>query len=148
MKSQYAYSIKTSRIKEPDFPYQGQEISCTSELLEFVKTLQSADIEKLIAIYLDVQNQVICLQIINGTVNQASVYPREIIRHALLSGASAIILVHNHPSGNMRPSEADQRITKVIVEAGRLMDIKVHDHVIVGENYKFYSFREEGILPL
>ena len=144
----YAYSIKTSRVREPDFPYQGQQISCTSELVDFVKMLQSSDIEKFISIHLDTQNKVICLQIINGTVNQATVYPREVIRHALLSGATALILVHNHPSGNIQPSESDIKVTRIITEAAKLFEIVVHDHVIVGENYKSYSFRDSGMMPL
>ena len=142
----YAYSIRTSRVKEKDFPYEGQSITCTSELVSFVKSLQDAEIEKMLTIYLDAQNKVICLQVMNGTVNSAVVYPREIIRHALLSCAVGIILVHNHPSGSVRPSDADIRVTKTIQEAGKLLEIMVHDHIIVSENNKFFSFREEGIL--
>jgi len=142
----YAYSIKTSRVKEKDFPYEGQSITCTSELVAFAKSLQDSDVEKMLSVYLDAQNRVICLQVMNGTVNQAVVYPREIIRHALLSGACAVILVHNHPSGVVRPSEADIRVTKTIQEAGKLLDIMVHDHIVVGENNRFFSFREQGLI--
>jgi len=142
----YAYSIKTSRVKEKDFPYEGQSITCTSELVAFAKSLQDSDVEKMLSVYLDAQNRVICLQVMNGTVNQAVVYPREIIRHALLSGACAVILVHNHPSGVVRPSEADIRVTKTIQEAGKLLDIMVHDHIVIGENNRFFSFREQGLI--
>jgi len=142
----YAYSIKTSRVKEKDFPYEGQSITCTSELVAFAKSLQDSDVEKMLSVYLDAQNRVICLQVMNGTVNQAVVYPREIIRHALLSGACAVILVHNHPSGVVRPSEADIRVTKTIQEAAKLLDIMVHDHIVIGENNRFFSFREQGLI--
>ena len=141
----YAYSIKTSRVKEADFPYAGQSITCTSELLAFAKSLQSADIEKMLTLYMDAQNKVICIQVMSGTVNQAVVYPREIIRHALLSGATGIILIHNHPSGEVRPSDADIKVTRTLQEICKHLQLEVHDHVIIGEN-KFYSFREEGIL--
>lgn len=140
-----AYSIKTSRVKEPDFPYHGQSVTCTSELVEFAKILQSADIEKMLTIYMDAQNHVICIQMTTGTVNYAVAYPREIIRHALLTGATGIILIHNHPSGDVRPSDADIRITRTIQEAAKLLEIQVHDHIIIGEK-RFCSFREEGIV--
>jgi DNA repair protein RadC len=96
---------------------------------------------------MDAQNKVICIQIMSGTVNQAVVYPREVIRHALLAGSSAIILIHNHPSGEVRPSDADIRLTKHIQEAAKYLDVLVHDHIIIGDK-KWFSFREEGLIPL
>ena len=145
IKGRYAYSIKTSRVKEEDFPYAGQQLSCTSELLDFARSLRDSDIEKMTAVFLDAQNQVMGIYIANGTVNQAVVYPREIIRHALLIGSSCIILIHNHPSGHPRPSDADIRLTRAIQEIAKLLDLLVHDHIIIGENNVF-SFREEGII--
>jgi len=144
--AQYAYSIKTSRVKELDFPYEGQQVSCTADLLRFCCSLQDSDTEKFIVLYLNAQNGIISILRSDGTVNQAVVYPREVIRHALLVGSSSIILVHNHPSGNMRPSEADIRLTKVIREISTLLEIIVHDHIIIGPETKFFSFREGGLL--
>jgi len=146
IKGRYAYSIKTSRVREPDFPYSGQRLSCTTDLLNFARSLQDSDIEKMLTLYLDAQNQVMGIQITSGTVNQAVVYPREIIRHALLVGSSCIILIHNHPSGHARPSDADIRLTKTIQEIPKMLDILVHDHVIIGTEGRFYSFREEGVI--
>jgi len=146
-KSLHAYSIKTSRVREPDFPYHGQKISCTTELLDFARSLQDSDIEKMLTLYLDAQNKVICIQVVAGTVNQAVVYPREVVRHALLAGSSAIIMIHNHPSGEVRPSDADIRLTKHIQEAAKYLDVLVHDHIIIGDK-KWFSFREEGLMPL
>ena len=146
MKVRYAYSIKTSRVREPDFPYSGQRLSCTTDLLDFARSLQDSDIEKMLTLYLDAQNQVMGIQITSGTVNQAVVYPREIIRHALLVGSSCIILIHNHPSGHPRPSDADIRLTKTVQEIAKMLDILVHDHVIIGAEGRFYSFREEGVI--
>lgn len=145
---QYAYSIKTSRVKEPDFPYSGKQITDTRELLDFLKSLQSADNEKFIVLYLDAQNQVICIQVVNGIVNQAIVYPREVIRQALLVNASSMILAHNHPSGHPRPSDADLNLTRKICETAKAMEILVHDHIIIaGDTGRFYSMREEGVMP-
>lgn len=142
-----AYSLKITRVKEPDFEYQGQKIDSTQTLRTFLKSLQSADNEKFIILYLDAQNQLICVQIINGTVNQAVVYPREVIRHALLVNASGMILAHNHPSGYPNPSDADRRLTDTIMGIVKPLDILMHDHIIIaGDSDRFYSFREEGLL--
>ena len=141
-----AYSIKTTRIKEPDFPYHGQSITCTSELVAFAKSLQDADTEKFLTIYVNQQNELICIQMTTGTVNQAVVYPREVIRHALLVNATAMILVHNHPSGAVRPSDADIRLARILKETAANLDILIHDHIIIGGE-KFFSFKEEGLMP-
>jgi len=80
-----------------------------------------------------------------GIVNQAVVYPRKVLENALKKKASAVILVHNHPSGHVKPSDADIRLTKTIQETARILDIIVHDHVIIGEN-RFFSFRKECLI--
>lgn len=146
MKSCYAYSIKTSKVKEPDFPYRNQSLTCTTEVIDFVKSLQSSDVEKMIVLYTDAQNKLICIQIFRGIVNQAVIYPREVLRHGLLVNACGMILVHNHPSGNLRPSDADIRITRTMKETAITLDIALNDHFIIGENNKYFSFREEGYL--
>ncbi len=124
------------------------QISCTSELINFCRTtLGGKKDEEFWVIYLDVQNQIIEFEALQkGTVNQATVYPRQVLENALRRKASALILVHNHPSGHVRPSEADIRITRVINETAKMLDINVHDHVIIGED-RFFSFREEGMMP-
>ncbi len=75
----------------------------------------------------------------SGTVVEASM----VFRHSILSGACSIILVHNHPSGNITPSEADLRLTRKLVRAGQTLDIAVLDHLIIGGNH-YYSFADEG----
>lgn len=80
-----------------------------------------------------------------GTVDQAPVYPREVIRRALELHASALILVHNHPSGDPTPSRADVEATRRIVEAGRVVGVEIHDHVVIGKN-GHASLRAEGLL--
>jgi DNA repair protein RadC len=81
----------------------------------------------------------------NGTIDQTAIYPREIIRKCLFYGAAAVILVHNHPSGNPAPSQADILLTKKIVQACEPLDIKVHDHLIIGRN-KIFSFKSNLLL--
>lgn len=145
VKTKYAYSLKTSRVAEKDFPYPCQPLTCTTEVVAFCRSLQDADIEKMILLYLDSQNKLICIQIMIGTINQCVIYPREVFRHALLAGASSLIMIHNHPSGNLRPSDCDIRLTNRIKETGRELEILLHDHLIVAGE-RFFSFREEGIL--
>jgi len=123
------------------------QITCTSELLNYCKTaLGGLKDEQFRVIYLNAQNRIIDDEIIQeGIVNQAVVYPRKVLENALRCKASAIILLHNHPSGHIRPSDADIRLTRTIQETAKALDILVHDHIIIGEN-RFFSFREEGII--
>lgn len=123
------------------------QISCTSELLNYCKmALGGLRDERFDIIYLNTQNRVIDMETIQeGIVNQAVVYPRKVLEKALARKASAIILVHNHPSGHVKPSDADIKLTKLIQETAKILDIIVHDHIIIGENRAF-SFREEGII--
>jgi len=80
-----------------------------------------------------------------GTLDASIVHPRDVFREALLEPAAGVILIHNHPSGNPNPSEEDIRITKQLVEAGRILGIRVYDHIILaGESYR--SFADEGLL--
>lgn len=102
--------------------------------------------ERVRVLYLDSKNRLIKDEHISeGTIDEASVHPREVIHHALDSGASALILVHNHPSGSPEPSRADIELTHRIAEAGRLVGITVHDHVIVGKE-GHVSLRAKGLI--
>ena len=80
-----------------------------------------------------------------GTVDHTPVYPREVVKRALELGASAVILVHNHPSGDPTPSQADIAMTEAVVEAAAKLDIRVHDHVVIGRE-GHASFRSLGLL--
>jgi DNA repair protein RadC len=123
------------------------QITCTRELVNYCKTaLGGLKDEEFRVIFLDAQNRIIDVETIQeGIVNQAVVYPRKVLENALKRKASAIILLHNHPSGHIRPSDADIRLTRTIQETAKVLDILVHDHIIIGEN-RFFSFREEGMM--
>ncbi len=124
-----------------------EQISSTKELIDYcLSSMGGLKDEHFAVIYLNARNRIIRVETIQeGIVNQAVVYPRQVLEKALAHKASAIILVHNHPSGHVRPSDADVRLTRVLQDAARVLDIALHDHLIVGEN-RFFSFREEGIL--
>ena len=81
-----------------------------------------------------------------GSLNQVSIHPREIIKAAIDRGAGAIVLVHNHPSGVVKPSGQDIALTQMIYEAGQLVDVDVLDHLIVSKD-NVYSFAKEGLIP-
>ncbi len=140
LKDLCALYLKQQAMEKP-------QITCTSELVNYCKAvLGGLKDEQFRVIYLNAQNRIIDDESIQeGIVNQAVVYPRKVLENALKQKASAIILLHNHPSGNVRPSDADIRLTRTIQETAKVLDILVHDHIIIGEN-RFFSFREEGIM--
>ncbi|EJF6881177.1 hypothetical protein M8213_003771 [Escherichia coli] len=97
-------------------------------------------------LYLNNQNQLIAGEtLFTGTINRTEVHPREVIKRALYHNAAAVVLAHNHPSGEVTPSKADRLITERLVQALGLVDIRVPDHLIVGGNQVF-SFAEHGLL--
>jgi DNA repair protein RadC len=97
-------------------------------------------------LFLDSRHRVIRYEeLFRGTIDGASVHPREVLRQALLHNAAAVIFAHNHPSGIAEPSDADRRITRRLKDALSLVDIRVLDHVIVGDRTAT-SFAEQGLL--
>ncbi|ROI58303.1 RadC family protein [Escherichia coli] len=102
--------------------------------------------EEFRVLYLNNQNQLIAGEtLFTGTINRTEVHPREVIKRALYHNAAAVVLAHNHPSGEVTPSKADRLITERLVQALGLVDIRVPDHLIVGGNQVF-SFAEHGLL--
>jgi len=102
--------------------------------------------ESFAVLFLDIKNRLIVSEeLFRGTLNHASVYPREVVKTALLHNAAAIIIAHNHPSGSCEPSRADIDLTENLQQALRLVDIKVLDHFIVA-NPHVYSFAEHGLM--
>ena len=103
-------------------------------------------VERVRVLYLNTQNRLILdHHVTDGSIDEAAIHPREVIRKALDIGATALILVHNHPSGSPEPSRADIHITKRIAEAGNLLSITVHDHVIIGRE-GHVSLRAKGLI--
>lgn len=102
--------------------------------------------EAFMTLFLNVRNEILDARVINeGTIDQVAVYPRRIVEAAIAARASGLILVHNHPSGHTDPSEEDKRLTHVIRDAARPLDLRVLDHVIVGKG-GYFSFSENGLL--
>jgi DNA repair protein RadC len=108
--------------------------------------MQDLGHETFYCVFLDAQNRVIAAdELFRGTLTQTSVYPREVVKHALAHNAAAVILAHNHPSGVAEPSIQDQALTRTLAEALALVDVKVLDHFIVAPG-ACLSFAERGLI--
>lgn len=122
-------------------------IASWGDLVDYLKlTMSHLPIEQFRVLFLNKKNILIESEIMaSGTIDQAPVYPREVIKRALFHEASAIILVHNHPSGSPKPSSFDIDLTSQIVSACKTVNISVHDHVIIGKG-EYYSFKTNLLL--
>jgi DNA repair protein RadC len=109
-------------------------LSSWNELLDYLSIgMATKSIEEFHVLFLDRKNALLADEVMGkGTVDHAPVYPREIVKRALALNASALILAHNHPSGDPTPSRADIEMTREVVEACKALRIAVHDHVVVG----------------
>ncbi len=116
-------------------------------LMEYLNAMLAREkIEQFRILFLDPRNRLIADEAqARGTVNHTPVYPREVVKRALELHATAIILVHNHPSGDPTPSRADIDMTEEVKEAAAVLGVVLHDHVIIG-NGKWLSFRKQGLL--
>ena len=115
------------------------------QVFDAFKWLLSETKEYFIALHLNGKNSIVCIEIISiGSLNQSIVHPREVFKSALLSNSAALILVHQHPTGDPTPSREDLQITKRLCEAGEILGVKVLDHIIIGET--FTSFVSQGLM--
>lgn len=122
-------------------------ISSPQEAKDFIRlSLEPMDREGFLVLFLDNQHGVIKSEVLfKGTINSSEVHPRVIAREALLCNAQALIIAHNHPSGKTEPSPSDRHITSKIQSAIELFDMRLLDHLIVG-NGELFSFAEKGLL--
>ena len=124
----------------------GTRFTSPSQVFDTFKFLMQETKEMFITLHLDGKNRVICVDLVSvGSLNQSIVHPRSVFQTALISNAAAILLIHQHPTGDPTPSSEDISITRRLKEAGELMGIKVLDHIIVGEG-EYLSFVERGLL--
>ena len=132
-----------------DYPRATFRCDCPRTVFRFMEPYaQREEIEVFWILALDVQMKIIWnrpLSVTRGTLNAALVHPRDVFRLAIHASAYRVIAVHNHPSGDPTPSADDKAITSSLVAAGRLLDIPIADHVIVGPG-RYVSFVESGLL--
>nr|WP_242494055.1 DNA repair protein RadC [Salipiger sp. IMCC34102] len=124
-----------------------QVVSSWDALIDYCHTVMAhRDTEQFRILFLDTRNTLIADEAqATGTIDHVPVYPREVVKRALELNAAAIILVHNHPSGDPTPSEADIAMTRQIEAAANALSVQVHDHLIIGKSQEL-SFRAEGLL--
>ena len=143
MKSVYKYSLKREKSCEVR---ESAPLSSGEAVFEICKALglDQEEQEQLLVFFLDIKNKVKgYTQATVGLIDQTSAHPREIFRNAILQGASSIIMVHNHPSGDCKPSLHDHKLTDKIKKASEIISIRLLDHLIICEN-DFYSFAANG----
>lgn len=130
----------TSRLKSKTL------LNNTQAASEFLLTMMSSYQKEVFAcLLLNIQNQLISYEeLFSGSINGASVYPREVVKLVINANASAVIFAHNHPSGNLDPSEADRNLTRQLKKALSLIDVRVLDHIIVGDGT--FSMAEKGLI--
>lgn len=135
---------RTNKLKKKGFK---QEIQTAKDAYNYyVDELQEKKKEHFYALYLDTKNRIIEEKLISkGTLNASIIHPREVFNPAIKASCNAVILVHNHPSGDCNPSSEDKEVTKMLYNAGHILKIKVLDHVVIGKN-GFTSLKEKKII--
>jgi hypothetical protein len=137
--------VKLYYVEEPSVPHD-EDLSDTNTVYKLFRHIENEPRETFLAVYLDSQNKIIAYdKLSTGTTDETMVYPREVIRTALLANARAVILVHNHPAGGLTPSQMDITLTASIKQACKLHDIKLHDHIVISDR-GYLSFLKEGLL--
>ena len=133
-----------------DTPLFGNELIQSADDAIFLKQkeLRNCDRETFCALHLNAKGKPLSMSVVSiGELNSTLVHPREVFKASILSNASAVIFMHNHPSGELTPSEEDKKATKRLEMAGQILGIPVVDHIIVGENKEnYYSFHANDIL--
>ena len=129
------------RVLDKDF------VRSSDEVLDYLKhNLRDKNREIFLVIYLNGRNQILKMEeLFEGTLSTSAVYPREVVRRALVNDAAALVFVHNHPSGNPNPSQDDLTITKKLKKDAQTIDMSVHDHLIIAGN-GVYSFADHGLI--
>ena len=134
LKYKYFKRIKSTTVK------------CSQEVFEWFRKLKLEARENVLAVYFDSKNTVIAFNTHSqGTLTYCNIYPREIVKVGVMLNAACVMLIHNHPSGEIEPSESDKFMTKNIMLACKFLEIKVLDHIIIGDN-KYFSMADAGMI--
>ena len=140
--------VSLKLVKESSVLYETRTISSPYDSYKLIKNfLIDSDREKFVVACLDTKNQPVNISVVSiGSVNSVIVHPREVFKVAMLSNASKIICFHNHPSGNLKCSKEDENITNRLKECGEILGIELVDHIIVGDNDTYFSFKENCMM--
>ena len=148
--SDYQLDVVRIKLVKDRTIFSDQPLNSPDAAVEMIgRELSEWDREALLVLNLDTKNNVINMHVVSiGTINYSVTTMRELIKSSILSNASSMIMMHNHPSGDVSPSEEDIEITGNIVAIGKLMGIEVLDHIIVGSDpsFQYYSFSDNDML--
>lgn len=140
------YETLTVKEEITNYLKTGTRFTAPRQVFDTFSFLMKETKEMFITLHLDGKNRIIVMDLVSiGSLNQSIVHPREVFKTACLSNAAALILIHQHPTGDPSPSSEDIAITRRLKEAGEIMGIKVLDHIIVGQD-EYLSFVERGLL--
>lgn len=141
-----ALAILERRVKAPEAVFH------TPDAVKQFLVMRNATegdqfVERFTVLFLDTQNRMVAIEnMFTGTLSQTSVYPREVVRAALKHNAAAVVLSHNHPSGSVQPSRADEHLTQTLKASLALVDCRVLDHIITGSGGQSLSMAEKGLV--
>lgn len=140
------YELRVVRERRPGYG-PAKMLSTSAEVYRaFCDRFQRSDREEFLLVPLDGKNRALGFHVVSvGTLTASLVHPREVYKLAILENAAAIILVHNHPSGDPTPSAEDVAITQRLKDAGELLGIRILDHVVIGDD-RYVSFSDDGLL--
>ena len=144
------YGLRVIKEKSGRYDIESRKVTCPSDTVDIfnkVLELNNRAEEVLALMTLDTKHNVTGMFIVSiGALDSSIVHPREIYKRALLQNAHGIIIGHNHPSGNPEPSKQDIEVTKRLQEAGKIIGINLLDHIIIGDNDNYVSFKNKGII--
>lgn len=138
-----AIRMSWQELQGADMPVIGN----MDALIDYCRmTMGTLQIEEFRLIFLNAKNRIIAEEVQQrGTINHVTIHPREVVNLALAKNAAAVIMAHNHPTGDVTPSKADIEVTKLVRDGLKTMDILLHDHVVIGKG-NYFSFRDRGLL--
>ncbi|WP_075809133.1 JAB domain-containing protein [Paraclostridium sordellii] len=139
-------SIKV--VKDYSIQYSPRKVSNSSDAYKlFERFLLDIDREKFLVACFNTKNEPVNISVVSvGTLNSSLVHPREVMKTAILSNSNSIMIAHNHPSGSLEPSTEDKNITQRLIKACEILGIKLLDHIIIGSNNSYFSFKENLLM--
>lgn len=125
-------------------------LNSSKQIIEYLRhSLENQDKEIFKVIHLDHNNAIIRIEDLSrGSISSAYVHPRELLERVIALKSSGLVFIHNHPSGNVRPSDKDVKLTRHLVHLNFMAEIKVLDHIIIGKGGEYYSFKDQGLLHI
>lgn len=139
---------KLEICKENSILYENRKISSPGNAAELLNHfLLDNDREQMVVISLNTKNEPINMSLVSiGSLNTAICHPREIFKISVKANANAIIIGHSHISGQIEPSDEDKQVTERLVKSGKVLGVPLLDHLIIGDENRYFSFKEEGLL--